>query len=117
MNGAAEVSRMPKVTLYVKDADAPIWERARQLAGDSLSSVVCRALSAYVAEQEEMARAKRHAEMNTAEVTIDVEPDGRPARKVRLVGTLAHEAVNGDAYITTSGKIVLTRNERSLAGL
>lgn len=108
---AAEVSRMPKVTLYVKEADEPIWERARQLAGDSLSSIVSRALEAYVDEQESRARAQSAVESEAAPVTLDVEPTERPSRKVRFTGVLAHEGNAGtaDAYVTTSGKVVIAR--------
>jgi hypothetical protein len=39
-------------TIYVKDDDAPIWERAREFAGDKLSPVIISGLKAYVAEKE-----------------------------------------------------------------
>jgi len=111
----AEVLRMPKVTLYVKDADAPIWERARQLAGDSLSSIVSLALAAYVDEQETKARAGSALQRDAVPMTLDVEPEDGPRRKVRFTGVLAyegdaHEAL--DVYVTTSGKIVLAHNAR-----
>lgn len=106
----AEVNRMPKVTLYVKDADAPLWERARQLAGDSLSSIVSRALAAYVEEQERRAAAQSALERGAATVTLEVEPDEGPSRKVRFTGVLAYEgeeSIHQDAYVTTSGKVVI----------
>lgn len=118
-----EVSRMPKVTLYVKDADAPVWERARQLAGDSLSSVVGRALSEYVEQEETRLKAKSALEREATAVEIDVEPKERPKRKVKFRGVLAAEgdvAFSGmylDAYVTTSGKIVVAHSDRSAGGL
>ena len=45
--GATKGTFVPKVTLYVKDSDAPIWEKARALAGagdESLSALVTDAL-------------------------------------------------------------------------
>jgi hypothetical protein len=42
-------------TLYLRDGDGPIWERARELAGDKLSPVVVGALKRFVAEKEAQA--------------------------------------------------------------
>jgi hypothetical protein len=52
---------MPKATLYVKDADAATWERAKALTGDteeSLSSVVSELLRSYVERQETLRSAE-----------------------------------------------------------
>lgn len=44
---------MPKKTLYVKDSDVPIWDRARAIAGDSgLSTLVIEALADYLPRRE-----------------------------------------------------------------
>jgi hypothetical protein len=122
MSATEVVSRMPKVTLYVKDVDAPIWERARQLAGDSLSSIVGRALAAYVTAEENRATAQTALERKAQSIVIDVEPEEGPSRKVRLTGVLAAEGIKTnrymiDAYVTTSGKIVLLENAQGISGL
>lgn len=39
-------------TLYVKDEDGPIWEKARELAGDRLSPIVMEFLKQYVRTEE-----------------------------------------------------------------
>lgn len=39
-------------TLYVKDEDALIWDRARELTGDKISQFILEKLRAFVAEQE-----------------------------------------------------------------
>jgi hypothetical protein len=39
-------------TLYLKDEDGPIWDRARELSDDKISQVVLAALKKYVAEKE-----------------------------------------------------------------
>jgi hypothetical protein len=111
-----EAPRMPKVTLYVKEADEPIWDRARQLAGDSLSSIVSRALAAYVEEQETRAKAQTEMQRAAETVTLLVEPHDRPTRKVRFTGVLAHESNAGGthAYVTTSGKVVLAHYDRAM---
>lgn len=44
---------MPNKTIYVRDEDLPIFDRAVEIAGDSLSSVIAEALRRYV-EMEEM---------------------------------------------------------------
>jgi hypothetical protein len=43
-------------TLYIRDEDAGVWERARELAGDKLSPVVVNALKQFVTEKEASAR-------------------------------------------------------------
>jgi hypothetical protein len=39
-------------TLYIKDEEAPLWERARQLSNDRLSPVIVEALRRFVAGRE-----------------------------------------------------------------
>jgi hypothetical protein len=57
---------VPKITLYVKDSDNPIWESARELAqvtGDgSLSSLVTYALKNYV-DRERLAASSGNTEL------------------------------------------------------
>ena len=43
---------MPTKTIYVANDDQPIFERAQQLAGDNLSSVIVRALQEFVRRHE-----------------------------------------------------------------
>jgi hypothetical protein len=39
-------------TVYLRDEEVPIWERARELSGDKLSPVIIGALRRYIAERE-----------------------------------------------------------------
>ncbi len=39
-------------TLYIRDEDAPVWERARELSGEKLSPVIVDALKKYIAQKE-----------------------------------------------------------------
>ena len=39
-------------TIYIRDEDAGIWERARELAGEKLSPVIVAALKQFIAQQE-----------------------------------------------------------------
>ena len=52
---------MPNKTIYVRDGDRALWERAEQLAGSSLSRLLADALRAYIKleEQREATRADR----------------------------------------------------------
>ena len=44
--------RMPNKTIYVSDADLPIFERAQQLAGGNLSATIAQALRRFVESQD-----------------------------------------------------------------
>jgi hypothetical protein len=57
---------MPKKTIYVRDADQELWERAEQLAGGSLSGLLADALRRYVDEEE----LKEETNMETIEVRL-----------------------------------------------
>ena len=39
-------------TIYLKDGEGPLWERARELAGDKLSPVIVSALKQFVVVKE-----------------------------------------------------------------
>lgn len=39
-------------TVYLRDDEVPIWERARELANDKLSPIIVAALKRYIAENE-----------------------------------------------------------------
>jgi hypothetical protein len=39
-------------TIYVRDEDEPIWDKARELAGDKLSPVIMDGLKRYVIQKE-----------------------------------------------------------------
>ena len=39
-------------TIYLRDEEGPIWERARELAGDKLSPVIVAALKRFIVEKE-----------------------------------------------------------------
>jgi hypothetical protein len=39
-------------TIYIRDEDAAVWDRARELAGDKLSPVIVASLKKFIAEKE-----------------------------------------------------------------
>lgn len=55
---------MPNRTIYVADADLPIFELAQQLAGDNLSATIVQALRRFVESEE--ARASGYEEITVA---------------------------------------------------
>ncbi len=80
---------MPNKTIYVADADLPVFERAQQLAGDNLSSTITQALRRFVESQE--AR-----EEGFEEITVKV---GKVAySKKRFMGRLLASGYVGNRY-------------------
>jgi hypothetical protein len=55
---------VPNKTIYIREADAEVWERAEKLAGGSVSALITEALRRYVEEQEQ----KEKRGMETIEV-------------------------------------------------
>ena len=72
---------MPNKTIYVSRKDAPVFEEARTLAGEALSSVIARALREYVARH-------RDREKGMQEVSARIGPRGSEREK-RFVAVLA----------------------------
>ena len=117
-----EVTTMPKVTLYVKDADEAIWERARKIAGESLSAIVSQALAEYVAAQEQKAAALETLREEATTHVLDHVPEDGPARKVRFTGILVHEFMDSglhtyEFYLTTSGKVIEANDVAGLSAI
>src|SRR5215471_2306974 len=71
---------MPNRTIYVADADLPIFEKAQKLAGDNLSAAIAQALHYFVEKEE----AKRSG---FEEITVKV-GKGRPFLTKQFRGRL-----------------------------
>jgi EXLDI family protein len=69
---------MPNKTIYVSQEDEPLFEEARQLAGESLSAVIVRALREFVSRQKEK-------EKSMKEITVLVGPK-ESTREQRFIG-------------------------------
>ena len=110
---------MPKVTLYVREAEQDLWERAKALAGgeESLSSIVTEALREYVKRKEREREAQSKLQDAMSEVVLQVAyvtGDGpRGSYKIRFVGVKLAEGEDPDTgdtfeiYMTRSGRFVL----------
>ncbi len=70
---------MPNKTIYVSQEDEPLFEEARQIAGESLSAVIVRALREFVNRQQEK-------EKSMKEITVLVGPK-EASREQRFIGT------------------------------
>jgi EXLDI family protein len=100
---------MPNKTIYIADADMPIFERAQQLAGGNLSATIVQALRRFI----ETAEAK---ENDFEEIAVRV-GSVAPVRK-RFIGRLLTEGhtrelrgatrVAYKVYLTRLGKFALS---------
>ena len=116
---------MPRKTLYISDADLPVFERAQALGGDSLSSVIAAQLRRYVAGEEAKAQGMQE---HTLEVGTWAAHGADNARQVRFRGRLLAEGTsyhgqNTDRrdrwttfrfFQTASGKILVFARKSSL---
>jgi hypothetical protein len=81
-------STMPKRTIYVRDADLPLWERAERASGANLSAFLTAALRAYL-ETEEF-----------KEMAIQIQSHGPVVKKVLYVWA-SHDGPAGSAWGTS----------------
>ncbi len=107
---------MPRVNLYVRDADVPTWERARAYTkeqdGDSLSAFVAEAITELLDRREQQSKVRRDApdSMETIDLRgFDWFEEDKP-RKVRFTGAPAAEYAMLTAYITRAGQVVVVRD-------
>jgi hypothetical protein len=69
---------MPNKTVYVRDGDVGLWEKAEQLAGESLSAFLTDALRRHVSCVEREAKLKADEERIVVEVS---DGEGHPIKK------------------------------------
>lgn len=104
---------MPNKMIYVSEADLPTFERAQELAGSNLSSVIVRALRLFVQTEE----AKRqHLEDVTVEVKSEAGVAVRQQFRARLLAkqrryTPDDRLVNQVVYYTARGKFAVYTKE------
>jgi EXLDI family protein len=93
---------VPNKTIYVSDGDLPLYQRAQELAGDSLSAAIAAALRRYVDVEE-----GRLEGFDDITVRVGL----APGRKVRFTGVLLGEWTN-----TTPSRIETFRVYRGRTG-
>ena len=60
---------MPNRTIYVADADLPIFEKAQELAGDNLSATIAQALHRFVEAEEARGRGFEEVTVKVGKIT------------------------------------------------
>jgi EXLDI family protein len=93
---------MSNKTIYVADADQEIFERAQQLAGENLSSVIVRALKEFLTRYESQAKGFK-------EITVKVGIEGLRSEK-RFRGRLV---LNWDARSADAKHYLIARVYRT----
>lgn len=68
----------PRKTIYVREGDQGVWEKAEAIAGESLSGVIAIALRQYLAERE---AAADPSQAHRIVVTVQDRFSERPTRK------------------------------------
>ena len=93
---------MPKITLYIRDDDTSIWERARSLAGSgtSLSMLVRDALRDHLKRRNRIQGDSANSlKMSEHRLSIGGHINGGVRRDVRLMGVkLAHAEATEMTY-------------------
>ncbi len=99
---------MPNRTIYVADADLPIFEKAQELAGENLSATIAQALRRFVEAEE--ARASGYEEI-TVKVGNIVHSHkrfrGRLLAKGRIRNKQETRRTVYEVYQTIKGKLAL----------
>ena len=110
---------MPNKTIYIADADVPVFEKAQKLAGDNLSAAIAHALRSFVEREE--ARQSGYED-----ITVKV-GKGRPYLQQQFSGRMiAKRRVNMgnearqltiNVYQTAKGRFaVYTKNQPNWSG-
>lgn len=94
---------MPNRSIYISDEDLPLYQRAQELAGGSLSAAISRALRKFIELEE--GRLEGFDE-------IVVKVGQAPGRKVRFSGVLLGEW----GRATSSGRVDMYRVYRTRTG-
>lgn len=103
---------MPNKMIYVSEADLPIFNRAQQLAGSSLSAVIARALRLFVQAEEARARQRHEAPTEAASIREFMRRSFRGRRLARQTTHTADDRlVNQIISQNARGKLVLYTKE------
>jgi EXLDI family protein len=101
---------MPQKTIYVSEADLPIFDQAQALAGGNLSSTIVRALRQYVEEQLQKEENMQNFEVKVGSIAVVLK---RFIARQLTCGLLASNSsgsqptIRYTAFETKRGKIAL----------
>lgn len=74
---------MPNKTIYVSEQDAPLFDEAKDLAGEALSSVIVRALKEFVSRHKEKAKGMKDVKLMVGKYNAE--------REVHFIGAVMGE--------------------------
>jgi len=98
---------MPNKTIYVSDADLPVFERAQELAGANLSATITNALRKLVEERAKSALGMHEVEVKVGKVAYTYKRfTGRLIAKGRVRDRKASPKVF-EVYQTAKGKLAV----------
>jgi EXLDI family protein len=99
---------MPNKTIYVADADLPVFERAQELAGDNLSSTIAKALRVYIEAREGKYHDFEEVTLQVGKITrTNKQFIGRLLAKGKLTERTSPEVQQFKIYQTRKEKFVL----------
>jgi EXLDI family protein len=100
---------MPNKTIYVADADLPIFDRAQKLAGENLSATIAAALRRFVAAEESRASGYSEIVVKVGENGLFTQKQfsGRELAKLRLPDPQAPRTSVLVVYETARGRLAL----------
>jgi EXLDI family protein len=100
---------MPNKTIYVADADLPIFDRAQELAGENLSATIVAALRRFVAAEESQASGYGEVIVKIGENGLFTQKQfsGRELAKLRLPDPQSPRTSVLVVYETAKGRLAL----------
>ena len=99
---------MPNRTIYVTDADIPIFEKAQQLAGDNLSATIAQTLRRFVETEEAKIGGFEEVTVKVGRISQTYKRfRGRLLAKGRVREQNETRRVVYEVYQTTKGKFAL----------
>lgn len=115
---------MPQKTIYVKDTDLSLWEKAETMGGENLSATIAEALKRFVEIEEAKATGMKEQEI---EVGVFSDRSSADTRKIRFIGKQIASAwvysgqtgsqddrgTDYELYLTKKGKLLLCRKHWS----
>ncbi len=103
---------MPNRTIYVADADLPIFEEAQRAAGDNLSATIAQALRRFVAAQQARDTGFHEVTVQVGKVAYTAKRFvGRSLAKGRVGGRASARRMTYEVYQTAKGRFALSTQQ------
>jgi len=106
---------MANKTIYIADEDMAIFQKAQEVAGESISKVIVQALRQYVIQKD-----LEGTELKECEAIRGThDPEGLKVEKVRFIGKWLSKVTAGTEYgeVTNTFNLYYTRKRRFLLQL